>query len=62
MEMEMKKDYITPAIQSLGTVTELTAEENGNGCTTHGTGQGQQKSVLLETDGFENAKTGCVVS
>ncbi len=50
-----KKEYTAPAIEDLGTLTELTAGgPNDNGC-------GGDKAAGF-TDGFNAAQTGCAIS
>ena len=51
----MKKEYMTPAIETLGTLQELTAGgPNPNGC-------GGDKAFNFG-DGFGNSQTGCAIS
>jgi hypothetical protein len=54
----VKKVYTAPSIELLGSLKELTA--NNNGCKETGEkGSGKEKT-FTHTDGFGNGQTGCL--
>lgn len=53
----MKQTYTAPSIELLGSMRELTAGENNNGCKLSG---GGKEKTFTKTDGFGHGQTGCL--